>query len=75
MTTTPEVMDQMVAEENLSFDAFMRRDPRTLTDEDYLQAIVAARKDRALWNKGQEAKRMKRAGLPETQENDDDTVA
>lgn len=65
-----EVIDMMVAADAVTFDEFMRRDPKTLTDEDRLHNIEVMRRDRARWDLKQEAKRDKKAGITTTEDEE-----
>ena len=56
--TGPEMLEEIAAESTL--DELMRRDPKTLTDEELLQLVSVERRQRALFIKGRVEKRDKK---------------
>lgn len=59
-------VDQMAGEPTL--DEYMRRDPQSLTRDDFHQLVEVLRKERALFNIKQERRALKKA----TGDSDDD---
>jgi len=61
MSEANELLDEIAKQPTV--DEFMRRNPHTMTEDDFRQMVLAQRHERALFLTAQDKKKAKRAGV------------